>query len=686
MSYYMLRANVISKKTQSVVASASYRSGMSLYSERDQEIKNFRTRGVAPVSFILSPDHAPKWTHDREKLWNEVEKKEKAWNAQLAREILIALPLELDHDQQNKLVKTFVQTNFVDEGMVADVAIHRDKEHNPHAHVLLTVRPFNKDGSWGEKKRRAYERDENGEIKRTEYGKKIFQTVNSTDWNHRETLVKWRLAYADMMNDAFLENDIQQKVSALSFEDQGLEKIAEVRLERNEYQFVKRLEAQGKEATTFYHQLNQQIRKTNEQITKLNSKIISLAAHQSTPSVEKILHEETSLVMSQLEPEYQKSIQFLQGRLKQEVTFGNVRQHLDGLYRWRERTAEPNEAKMTVTHSLLDAANKAYHGQNKEFLQLQGFSMNNFYEQFIPRLETYEEAEHEREKSTKTQDMLIEHTERVYNVFSLVTHRTFNQIYPDIPEKFKWNDRVLLIKNELLGALKENKIDQLIHPEEVSDVLSIAEIYKLLEKSDSISNTIRIQSLTRNKLGIEKDALIKNRRELDKIYHLSIKLNTMQQLLVQSSRKAELVNKQLEGLLHKLFYDEKDSVLTRLDSMPLQVKADILRFYKDELKKGYVPSLRTCVRFAKDHEAKRNIQQQVYEKNESSPFFKRLSTTQKDITHFIGGRASGELLEQLIHQSSSTQSSKQVDQTPLKMRRKTKDQRIRQQLDLEVDL
>ena len=81
----------------------------------------------------------------------------------------------------------------------------------PHAHILLTVRPFNKDGSWGEKKRREYERDEHGEIKRTEDGKKIFQTVSSTDWNHRETLVKWRLAYADMMNDAFLENDIQPK-------------------------------------------------------------------------------------------------------------------------------------------------------------------------------------------------------------------------------------------------------------------------------------------------------------------------------------------------------------------------------------------------------------------------------------------------------------------------------------------
>src|SRR5690606_8347435 len=92
MSYYMLRANVISKKTQSVVASASYRSGEALYSVRDEEVKNFRTRGVAPEAFILSPDHAPEWTKDREKLWNEVERIEKAWNAQLAREILIALP------------------------------------------------------------------------------------------------------------------------------------------------------------------------------------------------------------------------------------------------------------------------------------------------------------------------------------------------------------------------------------------------------------------------------------------------------------------------------------------------------------------------------------------------------------------------------------------------------------------
>lgn len=682
----MLRANVISKKTQSVVASASYRSGEALYSERDEEVKNFRTRGVTPEAFILSPDHAPDWTKEREKLWNEVERKEKAWNAQLAREILIALPLELNQDQQNELVHKFVQSTFVDEGMVADVAIHRDKEHNPHAHILLTVRPFNEDGSWGEKKRRVYERDEHGDIKRTEDGKKIFQTVSSTDWNNRDTLVKWRLAYADMMNDTFLENNIDQRVSSLSFEDQGLEKIAEVRMERNEYQFVKRLEAQGIEATTFYHQLNKQIRKTNEQISKLNSKIVSLAAHQSTPSVEKILHEETSLVMSQLETEYQKSIHFLQGRLKQDLNFGNVRSHLDGLYRWKERTTESNEAKMTVTHSLLDAVNKAYHAQNKEFLMSQGFTIKGFYEQFIPRLEAYEEAENDQETLTKTQDMLIDHSERVYNTYALITHRTFNQIYPDIEEEYKWNDRVLVKKQEILDSFIENRGEQIPYPEEIEEVLSLAEIDQLLSKCDSVSKSIRIQSISRNKLGIEKDALIKNRGEPDQVYQLSVKLNTMVQLLNQSTRKADLINVLLGQLISNRFADEIESLLTKIEGMPLQVKADILLNYKVEMEKGFVPTLKSCVLFAKERERERVNSYQIYEKNNSVSFFKRLTNAQKEVTHFIEGRASIELFDQLIHQSSSSHSSKQEAQTPSRLRRKTKDKRIRQQLDLEVDL
>lgn len=106
MSYFRLQANIISKKSQSVVASASYRSGEQLYSERDEEMKGYKSREVAPVSFILKPDHAPEWTLDRERLWNEVERVEKAWNAQLAREVLVALPIDLSEDAQQELVRS----------------------------------------------------------------------------------------------------------------------------------------------------------------------------------------------------------------------------------------------------------------------------------------------------------------------------------------------------------------------------------------------------------------------------------------------------------------------------------------------------------------------------------------------------------------------------------------------------
>ncbi|GAA3332363.1 hypothetical protein GCM10020331_092180 [Ectobacillus funiculus] len=106
---------------------------------------------MKPESFILAPSHAPEWVNNRERLWNEVEKVERAWNAQLSREIVMAIPHELSNQQQRKLVEKFVEENFVSEGMVADVNIHRDKDHNPHAHIMLTMRPFNPDGEWAPK-------------------------------------------------------------------------------------------------------------------------------------------------------------------------------------------------------------------------------------------------------------------------------------------------------------------------------------------------------------------------------------------------------------------------------------------------------------------------------------------------------------------------------------------------------
>ena len=89
----------------------------------------------------------PEWK-DREQLWNAVEAAEKTKDSRLAREFVVALPIELDKDSNISLLQNFIQKNFVDMGMCADFAIHDTDGHNPHAHILLTVRPLNENGTW----------------------------------------------------------------------------------------------------------------------------------------------------------------------------------------------------------------------------------------------------------------------------------------------------------------------------------------------------------------------------------------------------------------------------------------------------------------------------------------------------------------------------------------------------------
>ncbi|MDQ7861032.1 MobA/MobL family protein [Peribacillus frigoritolerans] len=99
------------KKQQNTIAAAAYRSGERLVDERTNESK-FYKRQVEPITHILAPSHAPKWVYDRQQLWNEVEKVERQWNAQLAREMNVALPKELSHEEQEQLAIEFCNEVF----------------------------------------------------------------------------------------------------------------------------------------------------------------------------------------------------------------------------------------------------------------------------------------------------------------------------------------------------------------------------------------------------------------------------------------------------------------------------------------------------------------------------------------------------------------------------------------------
>jgi len=155
VAIYHLSIKIISRgKGRSAIAAAAYRAGEKIISEYDGRVNDYsRKRGIVHTEIML-PDNAPTEFADRSTLWNAVEKSEKAVNAQLAREIEVALPVELTREQQIELTKQYVKRNFVDNGMCADVCVHDTGTGNPHAHIMLTMRPFNKDKTWGLKERK----------------------------------------------------------------------------------------------------------------------------------------------------------------------------------------------------------------------------------------------------------------------------------------------------------------------------------------------------------------------------------------------------------------------------------------------------------------------------------------------------------------------------------------------------
>ena len=109
---------------------------------------DYTRKGGLIWSQVFLPESAPTAWQDREVLWNAVEANEKTKDSRLAREFVVALPVELDHEQHKALLTEFVQSQFVADGMCADVSIHDTDGHNPHAHILLTVRPLDAQGHW----------------------------------------------------------------------------------------------------------------------------------------------------------------------------------------------------------------------------------------------------------------------------------------------------------------------------------------------------------------------------------------------------------------------------------------------------------------------------------------------------------------------------------------------------------
>lgn len=217
-------------KGKSAVAAAAYRSGTKLVNAWDGMAHDYTRKGGIVHSEILLPAHAPPEFQDRSTLWNSVERIEKSSNSQLAREIEVALPVELSRDQQLALVRSYVQDNFVSAGMCADFALHDKGDGNPHAHILLTVRPLTETGAWGAKCRKVYDLDERGQRIPDRSGGWKNHREDTTDWNDRVKSELWRMAWADYVNNALEAAGRPERIDHRSFKRQGVEKIPTIHM------------------------------------------------------------------------------------------------------------------------------------------------------------------------------------------------------------------------------------------------------------------------------------------------------------------------------------------------------------------------------------------------------------------------------------------------------------------------
>ena len=209
MAIYHLRATMISRSQgRSATAAAAYRVAERIEDRRTGLTFDYAARGGVDHTEIIAPDHAPDWVRDRSELWNRVEESETRKNSQVAREVRVALPDELTHAQRLELVREFVRSQFVDRGMVADIALHapgrEGDERNHHAHILLTTREVGEDGF----------------------------TTKNRDWNKVEVLEGWREAWARDSNAALERAGIEDRVdhrTLVAQRDEALERASAAR-------------------------------------------------------------------------------------------------------------------------------------------------------------------------------------------------------------------------------------------------------------------------------------------------------------------------------------------------------------------------------------------------------------------------------------------------------------------------
>ena len=318
MAIYHLEAKVVSRGAgRSAVAASAYLSCSRLYNDYDGIQHDYTKKQGLVWQEVFLPEYAPQEWKDREQLWNAVEEVETAKDSRLAREFVVALPIELNREEQIALLQDFIREQFVSDGMCADAAIHDTDGHNPHAHILLTVRPLDERGKWQYKTEKEYlcvrDGEERGftaaEFKTAQADgwekqypykvgkKKVYMTPSAAEaqmlvradkhpkstrygrqnpiserWNSEEQLAAWRAAWADVSNRCLEHAGREERIDHRSNAARGLDEIPTI----HEGVTAQALERKG--IISDRCELNRQIKADNVLLRELKAEVRKLAA------------------------------------------------------------------------------------------------------------------------------------------------------------------------------------------------------------------------------------------------------------------------------------------------------------------------------------------------------------------------------------------------------------------------
>ena len=339
MAIYHLKAKVVSRGTgRSVVAAAAYMSCSQIFNDYDGVQHDYTRKQGLVWQQVFLPEHAPQEWQDRGVLWNAVEENEKAKDSRLAREFVVALPIELKQSEWQELLNEFIQEQFVADGMCADVCIHDTDGHNPHAHIMLTVRPLDEQGKWQYKTEKEYLCVRNGEErgftsaefkaaqadgwekqyqykvgkkkvymppsvaeaqvyeraskypKSTKYGR---QNPISARWNSEEQLLAWRAAWADVTNRYLERAGREERIDHRSNAVRGLDEQPTI----HEGVIAQALERKG--IVSDRCEINRQIKADNALLRELKAEVKRLAAlvARTVPAIAEGLEKQRSRVL-----------------------------------------------------------------------------------------------------------------------------------------------------------------------------------------------------------------------------------------------------------------------------------------------------------------------------------------------------------------------------------------------------